>query len=169
MILFGHIGITTLLGSLLSLSVLAVFIGALLPDAIDKTLYLLGLTATTRFIGHTLFLSILIPLIVYVILRKKLITLSLSFGYWLHLLEDATRFVPWFYPFISYDFSAHLIGSVFTPFNIASEIVGIVMFIYVIKTNPHFRDELNKIFKIFNFKPNGRKILKQIKIFIFIH
>jgi hypothetical protein len=169
MILFGHLGITAFLGSLLSLSLFAVFIGALLPDAIDKILYLLGFTTTTRFIGHTLFLGILLPLIAYIILRKKLITLSLSFGYWLHLLEDATRFVPWFYPLVSYDFSTYPIGSIFTPFNIASEIIGVVTFIYVIKTNPHFRDELNKIFKIFNFKPNGRKILKQIKIFIFIH
>jgi membrane-bound metal-dependent hydrolase YbcI (DUF457 family) len=144
MIFFGHIGISIFLGSLISLSLFAVLIGALLPDVIDKALYLLGFIDTGRYIGHTLFLGILISLIVHIILRKKLLSLSLLFGYWLHLLEDATKFVPWFYPFVSYDFSAYTIGPVFTSFNIASEIVGIFMFIYVVRTNSHFRGYLNK-------------------------
>jgi len=144
MILFGHIGISVLLGSFLSLSLLVVLMGAMMPDIIDKALYFLGLTNTGRFIGHTLFLGIVITLIVHVIFRKKLLSISISFGYMLHLLEDATKFVPWFYPFVNYDFSAYSIGPVFTPFNIASEVIGIIMFIYVFRTNSHFRDQLNK-------------------------
>jgi len=150
MILFGHIGISVFLGSFLSLSLFSVIAGALIPDLIDKTLYLLGLTNTGRFIAHTLFLGILIALIVHIIFRKKLISISILSGYLLHLLEDATMFVPWLYPFVNYDFSAYSLGPVFTPFNIASEIVGIIMLVYVIRTNSHFKDELNKFFK--NFK-----------------
>ena len=154
MILFGHIGISVFLGSFLSLSLLPVIAGALIPDLIDKTLLLFGLIDTGRFIGHTLFLGVLIALISYVIFRKKLVSVSLLFGYMFHLMEDATQFVPWFYPFMSYNFSAYTFGPVFTPFNIASEIVGVAMFIYVIRMNSHFRDELNK-FLIF-----GKKRLK---------
>ena len=150
MILFGHIGISVFLGSFLSLTLFVVLIGTMIPDIIDKTLYLLGLTNTGRFIAHTLFLGILISLIVHLVFRKKLVSISIWSGYLLHLLEDATHFVPWFYPFVNYDFSAYPLGPVFTPFNIASEIIGIIMFIYVIRTNSHFRDELNKIFN--NFK-----------------
>jgi hypothetical protein len=145
MILFGHIGLSIFLGSFLSLSLFAVLTGALIPDVIDKTLLLFGLINTGRFIGHTLFLGILISLVFYIIFRRKLVSISLLLGYMLHLLEDATHFVPWFYPFINYDFSAYSLGPVFTPFNIASEIVGIVMFIYVIRTNSHFRVSLNKL------------------------
>jgi hypothetical protein len=148
MILFGHIGITTFLGNFLPLSLFAVLIGALLPDAIDKSLYLSGLTTTGRFIGHTLFLGMLTSLIVHIILRKKLVSVSLLFGYWFHLLEDVTKFVPWFYPFINYNFSAYSLGPVFNPFNITSEIVGIILLIYVIRANSHFRNLIIDKFKV---------------------
>lgn len=150
MIFFGHIGISIFLGGFFSLSLFAVLTGALIPDVIDKTLLLLGLINTGRFIGHTLFLGILISLVVHIIFRRKLLSISLFFGYLLHLLEDATKFVPWFYPFVNYDFSAYSLGPVFTPFNVTAEIIGIVMLVYVIRTNSHFRDELNKFFN--NFK-----------------
>jgi len=143
-IFFGHIGISIFLGSFFSLVFFAVLTGALIPDVIDKTLLLLGLINTGRFIGHTLFIGILISLVVYIIFRKKLLSISILSGYMLHLLEDATKFVPWFYPFVNYDFSAYSLGPVFTPFNIVSEIVGIVMLIYIIRTNSRFRNSLNK-------------------------
>lgn len=152
MILFGHIGISTFLGSFLSLSLLPVIAGAVIPDLIDKTLLLFGLINTGRFIGHTLFLGILITLISYIIFRKKIVSVSLLFGYMLHLLEDAIGFVPWLYPFVSYDFSAYPLGSIFTPFNIASEIVGIIMLVYVIRTNSHFHVSLNKLLSDFKIK-----------------
>jgi membrane-bound metal-dependent hydrolase YbcI (DUF457 family) len=157
MILFGHIGITTLIGSFLSLSLLVVLIGSLTPDIIDKTLLLLGLTNTGRFIGHSLFLGSLISLIIYIVLRKKVISFSLFFGFMFHLLEDATKFVPWFYPFVNYNFSAYNIGPVFTPFNIASETIGIIMLIYLVKTNSHFRNDIADTFKLIN---NKKKIPK---------
>jgi len=158
MILFGHIGISTFLGSFLSLSLLFVLIGALLPDVIDKSLYLFGFINTGRFIGHTLFLGILVSLIVHLIFRKKIVSLSLLFGYWFHLLEDATNFVPWFFPFVNYNFSAYTFGPLFTPFNIASEIIGILMLIYIFRTNSQFRNIINNFKLIINKKKNTRMI-----------
>lgn len=157
MILFGHIGITAFVGSFLSLSLFIVLIGSLMPDIIDKTLFLLGLTNTGRFIGHTLFLGIIFSLIVHLILRKKIISASLLFGYWFHLFEDVMGFVPWFYPFVNYDFSAYTFGPIFTPFNIASEVVGIVMVIYIYRTNPQFRNSITNNFKVIT---NKKKILE---------
>jgi len=144
MILFGHLGITTFLGSLLSLSLIFVFLGAALPDLIDKPLFILSLGPSTRFIGHTLFLGVLISLIVYIVSRKKVYSISLLFGYFVHLLEDVPYFMPWFYPFIGYDFPRYS-GSGFTPFNIFMEFVGFVLLIYVIRTNSHFRISLDKL------------------------
>jgi hypothetical protein len=158
MILFGHIGITAFVGSFLSLSLFIVLIGSLMPDIIDKTLFLLGLTNTGRFIGHTLLLGILFSLIAHIIFRKKLVSLSLLFGYLFHLLEDATNFVPWFFPFVNYNFSAYPIGPVFTPFNIASEIIGILMLIYIFRTNSQFRNIINNFKLIINKKKNTRMI-----------
>jgi membrane-bound metal-dependent hydrolase YbcI (DUF457 family) len=155
MILFGHIGITAFLGSFISISLLTAVIGSIMPDVIDKTLFLLGLINTGRFIGHTLFLCIIFSLITYLVFRKKLLSISLFFGFMLHLLEDATKFVPWFYPFVNYNFSAYNLGPVFTPFNIASEIVGIIMLIYVYQTNSHFRNSITDNFKLII---NKRKI-----------
>jgi len=154
MIFFGHIGITAFVGSFLSLSLFIVLIGSLMPDIIDKTLFLLGLTNTGRFIGHTLFLGILFSLITHLIFRKKLVSLSLLFGYWFHLLEDVTNFVPWFFPFVNYNFSAYPIGPIFTPFNIASEIIGILMLIYIFRTNSQFRNIINNFKLIINKKKN---------------
>ena len=152
MILFGHVGISILLGSLFSLALFVVLIATLMPDLIDKSLFLLGLTNTGRFIGHTLFLGFLFSLIVHIIFRKKLFSISFLFGYLLHLLEDAVKFVPWFYPFVNYDFSTYSIGPVFTPFNIASEIIGIIILIYMIRTNSQFRNSIIDKFKLITNK-----------------
>jgi len=155
MILFGHIGITVFSGSLLSLALLYVLTGSVLPDLIDKSLFIVGLGPSSRFIGHTLFMGILISFMVYIIWRKKIYSASLLFGYYVHLLEDSLHFMPWFYPFINYDFPFYT-GPVFTPFNIIMEFVGLVLFVYIIRTNSHFRNSLIKIFNSLKIRTNRK-------------
>jgi membrane-bound metal-dependent hydrolase YbcI (DUF457 family) len=103
-------------------------------------------------------LGILFSLITYIILRKKIISASLLFGYWFHLFEDVMGFVPWFFPFVNYNFSAYTFGPLFTPFNIASEIIGILMLIYIFRTNSQFRNSINNFKLIINKKKNTRMI-----------
>lgn len=145
MILFGHIGITMFFGGLFSLNFLPLLLGSILPDLIDKPLVLLGLSESGRFIGHTLFTGIVVSLSSFVITRKKMVPISLFFGHFVHLLEDLPFFLPWFYPFVDYDFPAYYVfGNSLTPINIMFEFIGLALLIYVIKTNPRLKTYLTK-------------------------
>jgi len=146
MIILGHIGITVFLGNLLSLALTYVFLGSILPDIIDKPFQILG-TGYGRFIGHTLIMGLLIAVIIHLVTRKKLLSLSFLFGYWVHLLEDASAFVPWFYPFVNYDFPVYSFGPVFTVFNVTSEIVGIILLVQLMRSKSHFQGLLVKNWK----------------------
>ena len=156
MIFFGHIGITAFFGSLLSLSILSIFIGSLLPDIIDKPFQIIGMSPSGRFIGHTLFMGFVISCISLLIIRKKYVPISLLFGYWFHLLQDAQHFVPWFYPFINYDFPLYPFGPRLTLINIIFELLGIISLVYVIRTNFQLRSLIADSFKI--LINNKRKI-----------
>jgi len=147
MILFGHIGITVFLGNLLSLALLYVFMGSVSPDLIDKPLQISGLVGSGRFIGHTLFMGLVIAGIIHLITRKKLFSLSFLFGYFVHLLEDASHFVPWFYPFVNYSFPSYSFGPVFSTFNIISEIIGVILLVQLIHSKSHFKGFLVKSWK----------------------
>ena len=155
MIFFGHIGITLLFGTLLSLSILALIIGSMIPDIIDKPLQLLGITSSGRFIGHTLFMGLIVSGISFLILRKKFVSISLLFGVWFHLLQDAMDFVPWFYPFVNYTFPVYNFGPKFTPFNFIFECLGILSLVYLSQTNTQFRNLIADSFKIIT---NKRKL-----------
>ena len=147
MILFGPIGITVFLGNLLSLALLYVFMGSVSPDLIDKPLQISGLVGSGRFIGHTLFMGLVIAGIIHLITRKKLFSLSFLFGYFVHLLEDASHFVPWFYPFVNYSFPSYSFGPVFSTFNIISEIIGVILLVQLIHSKSHFKGFLVKSWK----------------------
>jgi uncharacterized membrane protein required for colicin V production len=148
MILLGHIGITLFFGGLFSLLFIPLLIGSILPDLIDKPLVLFGITQYGRYIGHTLTVGIIISLISFAITRKKLVPVSLFLGYLFHLLEDMPFFVPWFYPFVKYDFPTYYVFSnSFTAINIAFEIIGVTLIIYVVKKNPQIKSYLTKNLK----------------------
>jgi hypothetical protein len=152
MIFFGHVGIILLIGTLLSLSIFPLIVGSILPDIIDKPFQLLGILTYGRFIGHTLFMGLVISGISFLIFRKKLISISLLFAYWFHLLEDTQNFVPWFYPFINYNFTAYQFGPRLTLINIIFELLGVLSLAYVIRTNSHFRNSIIDNFKLLNNK-----------------
>lgn len=97
----GHVGIALPAGYVLRLSLPLVFLGAILPDLIDKPLDALGIGGG-RYIAHTLlFVFVVAGLLT---LWKKKYGLSILVGMISHLLLDSEGFVPWFYPFKSYNF-----------------------------------------------------------------
>jgi len=73
----------------------------LLPDLLDKPLWLLGI-GMGRFVGHTLLFVFLVAFVFF--LRKRTYGLFALMGGMLHLLSDVGSVVPWLYPFKKYDF-----------------------------------------------------------------
>jgi hypothetical protein len=157
MIFLGHIGLALFFGTLISLSIIPLIIGAILPDFIDKPFQLLGIFPSGRFIGHTLFMGIVVTGLSFLIFRKKYISISLLFGFLFHLLEDTLYFIPWFYPFINYDFAKYPFGPVFTPLNILFEFIGGLSLVYVYHSNSQFRNLIIDNFKLIT---NKKKMLK---------
>ena len=103
MLPLSHIGYTVFLASLLYLPLRYAFIGALLPDLIDKSLFLAGLSPCGRFIAHSPFFMLLTTAAVYALTRRRDYTLGTLFGYFMHLVEDVKYLVLWLYPFVNYE------------------------------------------------------------------
>ena len=97
----GHVGIALPAGYVLRLSLPFVFLGAILPDLIDKPLMALGIGGG-RYIAHTLLFAFVVAGLLS--LWKKKYGLSVLIGMISHLLLDSGGFVPWLYPFKSYKF-----------------------------------------------------------------
>jgi hypothetical protein len=74
----------------------------LLPDLVDKPLWVLGVFSDGRNIGHTLLATFLVALAFS--LKKRVYGLVAVCGGMAHLLSDRSGLVPWFYPFKTYDF-----------------------------------------------------------------
>ncbi len=125
MLLIGHIGISVLLGRLIGANLTYVAGGALLPDLIDKILKVLGIAPAGRYIGHTLFIGLLIFAISYVFTRSRKNAASTTFGVYLHLLEDLPYFIPWLYPFIDYTWPQVPMLSSLNLMNFAFEFIGL--------------------------------------------
>lgn len=155
----GHIGFSVFLGNLFSLSLPHVAVASLLPDIIDKPLRLLGITTCGRYIGHTLLTGVLISFLVYLFTRKKLLATSILFGFVLHLLEDSRGFVPFFYPFVKYEFLLSPSIPSYNLFAFVTDSIGFILLMYVYHKNPKFRKMLNNILDL---KSVYRSILKHI-------
>lgn len=111
MLYLGHIGITIFIATMLYLPILFAVIGVLLPDVVDKGLYLLGIVPCTKYFGHTIFFVFIVGSLTYVITRRWKLVLAISVGCSLHLIEDAiylhflnnsSDFIPWFFPLLNY-------------------------------------------------------------------
>lgn len=102
MLPFAHIGIAVFISSFLSLSMLFTAIGTILPDIIDKSLFLIGIAPTGRFIAHTIFFAPILTL--PILMKRKDLAFGFLLGNYLHLLLDAQHFMPWLYPIVQYDF-----------------------------------------------------------------
>ena len=142
----GHLGIT--LGaahvsnraSRLKLNLWLVALSSLLPDLVDKPLYLLGV-GDGRYVGHTLLFAFLVAAAVS--LKNKLYGLSVLFGAVMHLIFDLGGFVPWLYPFVHHTYTVDfdpggiygrlstgadiLTGVYYSTFYLAAELVGLLV------------------------------------------
>ncbi|MBI2543016.1 MAG: metal-dependent hydrolase [Candidatus Aenigmarchaeota archaeon] len=134
MYILGHAGVTAFVASLLYLPALGAVIGALLPDVIDKGLFVFGnliapgTFSCARFLAHT-FLFIPIPgMIAYAITRNKKFTIAVMLGVAFHLIEDVNGNVPVLYPFIDYPW-LHTCGFAVQPglYEISMEVVGALL------------------------------------------
>jgi hypothetical protein len=74
----------------------------IVPDLVDKPLWVLGVFTDGRYIGHTLPLAFLVALAFT--LKKRVYGLFAVCGGMAHLLSDRSGLVPWFYPLKTYDF-----------------------------------------------------------------
>ncbi|MBU0514446.1 MAG: metal-dependent hydrolase [Proteobacteria bacterium] len=80
--------------------------GAVFPDLLDKPLaWIFHLTPHGRWIGHSLTGLAATTLIVWLIFRRRapLAVVSWLAGYGVHLILDAGNFMPWFFPWVSYE------------------------------------------------------------------
>jgi len=120
---------------------LALIIGTLLPDIIDKTFFLLGIGGG-RMISHTLLFTFLSFSILHLITKgNKSVSLPFLVGTGSHLILDLP-YVPLLYPFIYYDFPVieepiwYWITNLFkNPLIIITELIGIGILLLILIHN----------------------------------
>ncbi len=101
--LLGHLAVPTILHHYLRLNPAPLYIGSVVPDVVDKGLQQVGLTVNGRNWAHNVF-SLIISTAIIWLLKDRQIAKSWFIGYLGHLICDADGFVPWFYPFATYEF-----------------------------------------------------------------
>ena len=131
---------------------LALIIGSVFPDILDKSILFLGLGAGRGF-AHSL-LIVFLSFFLLSLLTRGNYSISIPFliGNLFHLLLDLPG-VPVFWPFIIYDF--HIlddpIGSWLTtlftnPIIMSTELIGLLIFIFIM-----FNNKLYTIHTIIDF------------------
>ena len=142
---------------------LALIIGSLFPDIIDKSMLILNL-GSGRGISHTiLFIALSFIILHIAIKRKSYISLPFLIGMVTHLALDLPE-VPLFFPFIEYDFLmiddplSYWFYKLFNdPLVYLTEIGGIVILLLILVGNKLFSvkelwDYLNRNVDYVNFK-----------------
>jgi len=102
----------------------------LLPDLIDKPLWMLGVFSDGRNIGHTLLLVFLVALAFS--LKKRVYGLFALCGGISHLLLDTSGYLPWFYPFKGYDFPTVDYHGIVTFANVVETLVEMAFVVVVV-------------------------------------
>ena len=134
---------------------IALIIGALLPDVIDKSLMFLNISSG-RGISHTLLFVVASFVIVHLFTKRNyLISFPLLIGTFSHLILDLPE-VPLFFPFIMYDFiyiddplSGWLYSLFHDPIVFFTEISGIIILIFILINNQLYNRK-----RIINFLQN---------------
>ncbi len=104
--ILGHLAVSALEHRYLDADLVPVMVAGLAPDLVDKTAcQILHLAPSGRMWGHTLVGLALSTLLIDLLWGKRAAR-SWALGYMGHLLGDLNGFVPWFYPFVSYDFKS---------------------------------------------------------------
>jgi hypothetical protein len=137
---------------------LALIIGAILPDVVDKSLLFIAQLGNGRYIAHTLFFLFttfgLILIVNKILFEYKIskrinnsysIALSFFIGNIFHLLLDLPD-LPLFFPFIDYNFTplgdeiTLWLTRIFTnPFYLSTEVCGLLIIIFIIIDNKLYR------------------------------
>lgn len=158
MLYLGHIGFTTFVSSLVYLPILGGVIGVLLPDVIDKGLFILGYVPCSRFAAHSIFFFPVAGAATYIITRNKKLAFAVALGAALHLVQDMHDYLPLLWPLKNYAFFAVCgkIEVLFTPFVIVTEVIGGLLLISMVTFKPKFI-YLRKILW------NQLKILRRVK------
>ncbi|MHA1671960.1 MAG: metal-dependent hydrolase [Promethearchaeota archaeon] len=131
---------------------LALIVGSMLPDLIDKSLMFLGL-GSGRGYSHTLLFAVVCYVITFLFTKRKtIIPNSLTIGILFHFLLDLPE-IPLFFPFINYKFiyledplGGWLFSLLNDPIVQITEILGLVFLIIIVIHN-----KLYGIRTIFNF------------------
>ena len=99
----------------------------LLPDLIDKPLWVLGVISDGRYIGHTLLVVFLVA-VVFGMAKRTYGLLALCGGM-PHLLFDTGGHSdnPWFYPFKRYDFPPNDFHSIVTLPNVIETLMEMLL------------------------------------------
>jgi hypothetical protein len=110
--------------------------GALVPDAIDKTLsWVLGLTPTARHIGHTPLLGAALSTLTGRLFGREA---GMAFGlaYFVHLLGDLWDggHVPWLMPFKQYPQEGKRWDFDISKADMALELLGAAYLVYVARS-----------------------------------
>ncbi|NVM44905.1 MAG: metal-dependent hydrolase [Candidatus Lokiarchaeota archaeon] len=122
----------------------ALIVGSLLPDIIDKPLLFMNL-GSGRGISHTILFILISFMILHLIVKKKTdISVLFLLGMVFHLILDLPE-VPLFFPFISYEFiliEVPLELWLYTLFNdptvYLTEIAGFLILIFILINNRLF-------------------------------
>lgn len=101
--LLGHLAVPTILKQYFELEAGPLYVGSLFPDLVDKTLEEAGWLPNGRNIAHTLF-TLMVTTAWVERIRGKASAISWAVGYLGHLIGDVSGLVPWFYPFVAYEF-----------------------------------------------------------------
>ncbi len=125
MLLFGHIGPAAFLAQRLRLHVLATMFFAILPDLIDKPLYVIGVAPAARWIAHTILFLVVVSGSLH-LLAKKQLALSAFFGIASHYVLDLRFFLPLFYPFVQYEWPTAYVGPALDSVALLFEAFGLV-------------------------------------------
>lgn len=137
-------------------------VGSLLPDIVDKPLFLFGF-GNGRFFSHNLLFLIISFSIVYLSSkRNKYISFSFLTGLIIHIILDIPH-VPLFYPFISYEFTYledplqnWVLTLLKNPFILITEIMGFLFVIFIL-----VKYKLYHIKDIMNYLKGNNQILTQ--------
>ena len=120
---------------------LALIIGSLFPDVIDKSMLFLNL-GSGRGISHTILFMVVSFIVLHVATkRNSFVSLPFLIGIVTHLVLDLPE-VPLFFPFIPYDFLmledpfSFWLSKLFNdPFIYLTEISGVLIIIYILIGN----------------------------------
>lgn len=125
MLFFGHIGPAAWIAQRLRLHVIATMVFAILPDLVDKPLFVWGLAPYTRFIAHTVLFLAVVVVVLDKLGRMQLARAALV-GIGSHFVLDLRHFIPLLYPFVQYDWPLIKYGIGLDSITLLFEAIGLV-------------------------------------------